>query len=175
MVWRRRSDPEQLQPDTALSSLAGLLTWLTQLRCKVASLATFRRARSAQLNLSLERLFWGPRKSDCFDRHGSHSHQPGENLMITIFIRSTYIKKGPSAVTVCPPLCLHVHPPSPPCVPQAASPLCYLKACFCTCLSQPESEETWNWPDPSTCGSIPDRQILSLRQTTHNGFSHLIP
>lgn len=118
--WRLHGDLEQTQPDTVVSSLAALLTRLTRSGAPwwmlpAAGLATLRRGPCSwtwALNSSFEGLSSEALKSNCFDRPGSHSHQPGENLMISIFIRSTYIKKGPSAVPLSSPLCLH--PPTPP-------------------------------------------------------------
>lgn len=166
-----------MQPDTVVSSLAALLTRLTHSGARwwmlpAAGLATLRRGPCSwtwALNSSFEGLSSEALKSNCFDRPGSHSHQPGENLMISIFIRTTYIKKGPSAVPLSTPLCLHPPPP------QTASLLSViLKVVFVPAFHSQWVKRHGITPTPSTCGSIPDRKILFLSQVTHTGFSYLI-
>lgn len=170
VTWSRRSL-------TVVSSLAALLTRLTRSGAPwwmlpAAGLATLRRGPCSwtwALNSSFEGLSSEALKSNCFDRPGSHSHQPGENLMISIFIRSTYIKKGPSAVPLPSPLCLH------PLHPQTVSLLSViLKVVFVPAFHSQWVKRHGITPTPGTCGSIPHRKILFLSQVTHTGFSYLI-
>lgn len=172
--WRLHGDPEQMQPDTVVPSLAALLTRLTQSGAKWwmlpgAGLATLRRGPRSwtwALNSSFEGLSSAALKSNCFDRPGSHSHQPGENLMISIFIRSTYIKKGPSAVLLSTLLCLHL-PPTPL---SHRQPLSYLLS-LRLFLYLPFTASEWRdmelpWPPVPVGASLTEKSFLWAKWPT---------